>query len=262
MQHKSMNWVGVVVGFCVWCGWGMALADEVSVAVAANFSVPVQKIVPLFEHETGHKVLVTTGSTGQFYAQIKAGAPFQILLAADEATPLKLEQEGLAVAGTRFSYARGQLVLWSPKTGRVDAQGEVLKTQVGGDGVKLGKQDKLAVADAKLAPYGEAAMQVLKRLDLLSVWQGQLVTGSNIGQAYQFVATQNAALGFVALSQVWRDGHLTEGSIWRVPPALYDPLKQDAVLLNPGKGQSAAQSFLAYLRSEKALQIMRGFGYE
>jgi molybdate transport system substrate-binding protein len=253
MNYKA---VLAMLGFC---GLGTVQADEVTLAVAANFTLPVQKIAQAFEQGSGHKVLVSSGSTGQFYAQIKSGAPFQILLAADEATPIKLEQEGWAVAGTRFTYAQGKLVLWSARSGRVDAQGDVLKTQKGADGARL---DKLAVADPRLAPYGEAAMQVLNHLGVMSAWQPQLVIGSSIGQAYQYAATENASLGFVALSQVWQEGRLTGGSMWLVPQTLYSPIKQDAVLLNPGKGQPAAQAFLSFLRTDKAMQIMRGFGYE
>jgi molybdate transport system substrate-binding protein len=248
--------IGALLVF--WVG-GLAQAEEFPVAVAANFSAPVQAIVQAFEQGSSHKVRVSVGSTGQFYAQIKSGAPFQILLAADESTPVKLEQEGAAVAGSRFTYARGKLVLWSPQPGRVDAQGEVLKTQQGADGQKL---SKLAIADPRLAPYGQAAVEVLNHLGLMAAWQAQLVMGGNIGQAYQYVATQNAPLGFVALSQVWRDGRLSEGSAWLVPQALYNPIKQDAVLLNPGKGHAGAQAFLDFLQTEKARQIMRGFGYD
>jgi len=246
-----------------WCSG--AHADEVSVAVAANFSLPMQKIAAQFERDSGHRVLATSGSTGQFYAQIKAGAPYQVLLAADESTPVKLEQEGLAIGGSRFTYARGKLVLWSAKAGLVDAQGEVLKTRKGNDGSPLDKQDKsakLAIADPKLAPYGQAAVQTLTRLGLMETWKSQLVMGVNIGQTHQFVATENAAMGFVALSQVWKEGQLSEGSVWWVPPSLYDPLLQDAVLLRAGQGKVGAQAFLDFLRTDKAKQIMRGFGYD
>lgn len=257
-----------LVAWTLMAGMGfssVAHAEEVSVAVAANFSLPMQKIAAQFERDCGHRVLATLGSTGQFYAQIKAGAPYQVLLAADESTPVKLEQEGLAIGGSRFTYARGKLVLWSAKVGLVDAQGEVLKTRKGPDGSPLDKQDKsakLAIADPKLAPYGQAAVQTLTRLGLMEAWKPQLVMGANIGQAYQFVATENAAMGFVALSQVWKEGQLTEGAVWWVPPSLYDPLLQDAVLLKAGQGKLGAQAFLDFLRTDKAKQIMRGFGYD
>lgn len=258
----------VLVAWTLMAGMGFssgAHAEEVSVAVAANFSLPMQKIAAQFERDSGHRVLATSGSTGQFYAQIKAGAPYQVLLAADESTPVKLEQEGLAIGGSRFTYARGKLVLWSAKVGLVDAQGEVLKTRKGPDGNPLDKMDKsakLAIADPKLAPYGQAAVQTLTRLGLMEAWKPQLVMGVNIGQAYQFVATENAAMGFVALSQVWKEGQLTEGAVWWVPPSLYDPLLQDAVLLKAGQGKLGAQAFLDFLRTDKAKQIMRGFGYD
>ncbi len=228
-------------------------AAEVSVAVAANFTAPMQKIAAAFEQDTGHKALLSFGSTGRFYAQVKNGAPFQVLLAADAETPARLEHEGHGVPGTRFTYAIGKLVLWSREPGRVDGQGEVLK------GAKF---DRLAIADPKLAPYGAAAVEVLNRLGLMSALAPRLVQGENIAQAYQFVATGNAELGFVALSQVFADGRLTQGSAWRVPAELYTPIRQDAQLLATGKDNPAAAALLAYLRSDKARTLIRSFGYE
>ncbi len=235
------------------CLAGAAQADEVSVAVAANFTAPMQKIAAAFEKDSGHRAVLSFGSTGKFYAQIKAGAPFEVLFAADDETPAKLEQEGIGVAGSRFTYAIGKLVLWSKKEGYVDDKGEVLRQ---------GSFRHLALADAKLAPYGAAAVETLQALGLLAVLQPRFVIGENIGQAYQFAASGNAELGFVALSQVYRDGHLAEGSAWMVPGNLYSPIRQDAVLLTKGKDRPAAAALLQYLRGAKARAIITSYGYE
>jgi len=232
---------------------GGARAAEVSVAVAANFAAPMQKIAAAFEHDTGHKAVLAFGSTGRFHAQIGNGAPFDVLLAADEETPLQLERDGQGVAGTRFTYAVGRLVLWSRQQGLVDDQGAVLKT---------GTFARLALADPKLAPYGAAAIETLTRLGLLEQLRPKFVQGENIGQTYQFVATQNVPLGFVALSQVFADGRLTQGSAWVVPASLHRPIRQDALLLVRGQGKPAAQALLAYLRGEKARSIIRSYGYD
>ena len=230
-----------------------AHAGEVSVAVAANFTAPMQKIASLFEQDTGHKATLAFGSTGRFYAQIKNGAPFDLLLSADDETPAKLAKEGLAVDASRFTYAIGKLALWSKQPGLVDAQGLVLKS---------GTFDKIAVADPKLAPYGAAAVEVMTHLGVLNTLRPKFVQGENIAQTHQFVATQNAQLGFVAMSQVMADGRLVEGSVWAVPATLYSPLRQDAVLLNKGQGNAAATALLQYLKGDKARAVIRGYGYE
>ncbi len=231
----------------------VTMAGEVSVAVASNFTAPMKVIAQAFERDTGHKVILSFGATGQFYAQIKNGAPFAVLLAADDETPARLEREGVAVTGTRFTYATGKLVLWSKKADLVDDKGEILKT---------GKFDKLALANPKLAPYGAAALQVLEKLSLTKQLGPKLVEASNIGQTFQFVSSGNAALGFVALSQVFENGKLKEGSGWVVPSNLYSPIKQDAVLLTSGKANLVAQALLHYLRSDKAKAIIVSFGYD
>ncbi len=231
----------------------VTMAGEVSVAVASNFTAPMKIIAQAFERDTGHKVILSFGATGQFYAQIKNGAPFAVLLAADDETPARLEREGVAVPGTRFTYATGKVVLWSKKADLVDDKGEILKT---------GKFDKLALANPKLAPYGAAAMQVLETMNLTKQLGPKLVEASNIGQTFQFVSSGNAALGFVALSQVFENGKLKEGSGWVVPSNLYSPIKQDAVLLTSGKANVAAQALLQYLRSDKAKAIIVSFGYD
>lgn len=230
-----------------------ARAAEVQVAVASNFTVPMQKIAAAFEADTGHKALLSFGSTGMFYAQIRNGAPFQLLLAADHETPARLEKEGAAVAGTRFTYSTGRLVLWSAQPGVVDDKGEVLRR------LSVGR---IALANPKLAPYGAAAIDALTALGLLKGLQPRFVQGENIAQTYQFVATGNAQLGFVALSQVMIDGRIAKGSAWVVPASLHAPIRQDAVVLAAGKDNAAAAALAAYLKGEKARDVIRSFGYE
>lgn len=227
-------------------------AGEVAVAVAANFSAPMQKIAKAFEQDTGHKAQLAFGATGKFYAQIKNGAPFAVLLAADDETPTRLEKEGLAMAGTRFTYAVGRLALWSKQPNFVDDKGEILRSN---------RFEKLAIADPKLAPYGAAAMEVIQRMGVQPNVTPKIVQGDSIGQSYQFVSTENAQLGFVALSQISIDGRLTQGSAWVVPQSLHTPLKQDAVLLKAGKDNAAALALLKYLQSDAAKTIIRGYGY-
>lgn len=225
---------------------------QVSVAVAANFASPMQRIAQLFEQDTGHKAVLSVGSTGNFYAQIRNGAPFEVLLSADDETPKRIEQEGQAVKGSRFTYATGRLVLWSKKPGFVDEQGQVLRSD---------QFQRLALANPKLAPYGAAAWEVLTRLGLVPGLRGRLVQGDNIAQAYQFVSTENAQLGFVALSQVLTNGKISQGSAWIVPLNLHSPIQQDAVLLIKGRDNAAAHALLTYLRSEKAKAVIRSYGY-
>jgi molybdate transport system substrate-binding protein len=230
-----------------------ARADEIQVAVAANFSAPAQKIAAQFEHDTGHTVKLSFGATGKFYAQIVAGAPFDVLLAADQATPGKLVAEGKAVAATLHTYAVGRLVLWSADPALVDGQGEILRSD---------KWRHLAVADARLAPYGQAARETLAQLRLTDAVQSRLVTGENIGQAYQFVQTGNAELGFVALGQVQPpDGSKVPGSMWLVPERLYTPIRQDAVVISASKAGAAATAFVDYLASDKARGVIKACGY-
>jgi molybdate transport system substrate-binding protein len=228
-------------------------AAEVSVAVAANFAAPMKIIAQEFERTTGHKAVLSFGGTGQFYAQIKNGAPFAVLLAADTLTPAKIEKEGLGVQGTTFTYAIGQLVLWSKKPGLVDDQGKILKT---------GNFSKIAIANPKLAPYGSAAIEVLNRMGIMSQVRPKIVEGSNIAQAYQFVFSENASLGFVAMSQVYEDGKLKQGSGWIVPAKMYSPIKQDAILLNSGRNNPAAIALMTYLQSEAAKAVIHKFGYQ
>lgn len=231
----------------------LAQAGSVAVAVAANFTAPMQKIAAAFERDTGHKAVLAFGSTGRFYAQVRNGAPFHVLLAADGETPARLAAEGLGVAASRFTYATGRLVLWSAQPGVVDAQGAVLRKPGTG---------KVAVADPRLAPYGRAALEAMGRLGVLEALQPRLVTGESIAQAHQFVLTGNALVGFVALSQLMVDGRIAQGSAWLVPAGLHAPVRQDAILLAAGEDNAAAAALLAYLKSAAARSIMRAHGYE
>lgn len=229
------------------------MADEIQVAVAANFTAPMQQIAAEFEKETGHKPVLSFGATGKFYSQITNGAPFEVFLSADDETPAKLEKEQFAVAGTRFTYAIGKLVLWSAKDNYVDGKGEVLKN---------GDYKHLSLANPKTAPYGAAAIETLKQLNLLDSLQAKIVQGENISQAHQFISTGNAELGFVALSQVFKNGKLSSGSAWIVPEKFYTPIRQDAVVLAKGKSKAAATALVDYLKSEKARGIIRSYGYD
>lgn len=230
-----------------------ALAEQVQVAVAANFTAPLQAIAAEFEKDTGHTVVASFGATGQLYAQIQHGAPFEVLLSADASTPAKLESEGLGVKGSRFTYAVGNLVLWSATPGYLDGSDAVLKAN---------QYQHLALANPKAAPYGLAASEVLEKLGLSEVVQGKLVEGQSISQTYQFIATGNAELGFVALSQVYKDGQLNGGSAWRVPAELHTPIKQDGLLLKKGVHNPAAAAFIEYLKGAKATAIIRSYGYQ
>ncbi len=229
-----------------------ARADDVQVAVAANFTAPMQKIAEAFKKDTGHTASLSFGSSGKFYTQIKNGAPFQIFLSADDDKPAKLEQEGMTVPGTRFTYAIGQLALWSAKDGYVDSKGEVLQK---------GRFAHLAIANPALAPYGQAAVETMTKLGLTASVQPKLVQGENIAQTWQFIATGNAELGFVALSQVMEDGKLKAGSAWLVPADMHTPIRQDAVQLSNSKGNAAAEALMKYLKSDKARAIIKAYGY-
>jgi molybdate transport system substrate-binding protein len=227
-------------------------AGDVQVAAASNLAAVVEKLSAAFTRDTGHRAVVALGSTGKFYAQIRHGAPFEVLLSADAETPRKLVADGLARGETQFTYALGRLVLWSARAEVVDGRGEVLRQPGTG---------KLAIADPRLAPYGTAAVEVLQNLNVHEAWQPHLVTGESIGQAYQFAATGNARLAFIALSQVAVNGRIPRGSSWVVPARLYTPIQQDAVLLNAGADNPAATAFLVYLRGNAARAILRNAGY-
>lgn len=251
-RHRRWHWLGALASICLALA-SPAHADEVRVAVASNFAAPLKALSADFEKSSGHKLRLSAGATGKLYAQIKGGAPFDVFLAADDATPAKLEQEGAAVAGSRFTYATGKLVLWSAQPGLVDARGTVLRS---------GSFKHLAIASPKLAPYGFAAEQTLSKLGLLQTLTPRLVQGESIGQAYSFVASGNAELGFVAWSQLVEPGRPGTGSSWVVPSDLYRPLHQDAVLLPAGRDKAGANAFLAFLKTPHSKTVLRSFGYE
>jgi molybdate transport system substrate-binding protein len=225
-----------------------AQAAQTNVAVAANFTEAVKEIAQAFKEKTGDEAVLSFGSTGQLYAQISQGAPFEVFLAADQERPKKAEGEGLAVPDSRFTYATGKIVLWSKDPGLV--QGEAT--------LKDGKFDKIAIANPTAAPYGAAAVQAMKALGVYEQLEPKIVQGNNIAQTYQFVATGNAELGFVALSQV---ANSDQGSRWVVPGDLYDTIRQDAVLLKKGADSEAAKAFIAFLKGPEAARIMERFGY-
>jgi molybdate transport system substrate-binding protein len=227
-------------------------AGEVRAAVAANFTAPVKLIAEQFQADTGHTVKLSFGATGKFYAQIKAGAPFDVLLAADDTTPARIAREGLGDGSSEFTYAVGKLVLWSKKPGFVDAKGEILKARF----------DKLAIANPKLAPYGVAAQQTMEKLGLWAGLQNNIVMGESISQTMQFADTGNADMAFIALSQTIKGGKTIEGSQWIVPASLYTPIRQDAIVLAAPQDKAAAEAFLKYLKSAKAIAVIKSFGYD
>ncbi|MGR8941353.1 MAG: molybdate ABC transporter substrate-binding protein [Gammaproteobacteria bacterium] len=229
-----------------------AFAETTIAAVASNFTQPMNEIADAFEKATGHSAKLSFGSSGKFVAQIENGAPFEVFLSADAEKPAKLEKAKLAVPGSRFTYAVGKLVLWSATPGLMDDQGAILHN---------GGFKHLALADPKLAPYGEAAVEVLKNKGLFEKLQPLFVLGENISQTQQFVSTGNAELGFIALSQVIADGKIAEGSGWVVPETLHSPIRQDAVLLHNGVNNPAAAALLQFLKTAEARAIIQKYGY-
>lgn len=232
----------------------VARAETVLVATAANFTAPMKEISAEFEQQTGHRVVLTFASSGKFFAQILNGAPFEVFLSADAAKPQKLEEQGWSVPGSRFTYAQGSLILWSSEAGFVAADSPAILSS---DSVK-----HLSLANPKLAPYGAAALETLQQLGLYDSVAAKLVQGENIAQTYQFVFSGNAQVGFVALSQVMKEGKLSAGSGWIVPADLYTPIRQDAVLLNKGKDNIAATALLDFLKSRRAAVIITSYGYK
>lgn len=226
-----------------------ALAGQVRVAVASNFAETIRAIAERYEEQTGHSVLISSGSTGKHYAQIRHGAPFDVFLAADARRPALLEKEGIAQPDSRYTYAIGKLVLWSPKADMVDKHGWVLEQS----GFRY-----LAIANPKLAPYGRAAQQLLESRGLWADMQGRLVRGENIGQTYQYVASGNAELGLVAYAQIRQPDVAVTGSFWLVPQDLYDPIEQQVVLL---KDKDIARDFLDFIRSDEGRTIISSYGY-
>ncbi|HEC60532.1 hypothetical protein LCGC14_2803490 [marine sediment metagenome] len=229
---------------------GIAQAEQVLIAVASNFHSTMKQLVVAFEKQTAYKVIVTPGATGKIYAQIQHGAPYDLFFAADKKRPELLEKNNTIVPGTRQTYAKGKLVLWSPDKASIQNQADVLTTS---------NFNHLAIANPKLAPYGLAAQQVLEHLNLWDTLQNKLVRGENIGQTYQFVASGSAELGFVALSQVKQPNETIPGSVWMIPGDLYQPIEQQAVQLN---NTAAATAFMSFLNTSKAKKIIESYGYE
>jgi molybdate transport system substrate-binding protein len=223
------------------------------VAVAANFSKPMTEIVSQFEKATGHNAKLSFGSSGKFVSQLENGGPFEVLLSADEKGPEKLEKAGLTVQNSRFVYALGKLVLWSATPNFVDDKGKILMTS---------NFKHLALADPKVAPYGAAAIDVLKKMKLFEKLQPMFVQGENIAQTYQFISTANAELGFLALSQVIKNGKIVGGSSWIIPDNLHAPIRQGAVLMKIGAENPAAHALIDYLKSIPALAIIKKYGYD
>lgn len=228
-----------------------AQAEDVTVAVAANFISPFREIASDFEKTTGHRVQVVSGSSGKFYAQIKNGAPFDIFFSADQERPKKLEDEGLGLKGTRFTYAVGRLVLWSPNP----------KLVTGEQTLRDARFKHLTMANPKVAPYGVAAVQVMKKLGLWDRLQPSLVQGESIGQTLEFIDSGNAELGFIALSQALDHNLKQRGNRWDIPLDLYDPINQDAVLLSRGRSNVGAQALIEYVRSPEARAVIERYGY-
>jgi molybdate transport system substrate-binding protein len=240
--------IAVSLAFAIFAP-ALARAGEVQVAVAANFTEPAKEIATAFAAATGHKALLSFGASGQLYAQIAHGAPYQVFLSADAERAQKAEADGLAVAGSRFTYAVGRLALYSKSLDLTDGA-KVLKT---------GRFEHVAVADSAAAPYGLAAVETLRKLGLYDPLKPKLVTGANITQTYQFVATGAAELGFVAYSQVI---HEKPGSVWLPPKDDYAPIAQQAVLLKTGAADPAAKAFLVFLKSPAAQAIIQRYGYQ
>jgi len=248
-MKQAQRFILLITAGMLVLGAGRAVADEIRVAVASNFSETFKVIARQFELHTGHKVILITGSSGKHYAQIRNGAPFDAFFSADLKRPQLLEHEGLTLAQSRFTYALGKLILWSPQAGYVDPNGDVLANK---------KIRYLAIANPKLAPYGRAAQEVLQAQGQWRSFQGRLVRGENIGQRFQFVKSGNVALGLIAYSQVKRPGRSIEGSYWEIPQTHYSPIVQQAVQLQESP---ATREFLSFVRGEASLQTIRSFGY-
>jgi molybdate transport system substrate-binding protein len=252
MESVTSKWLrGFSCMMMMLLGAGVAHAAEIKIAVSANFKPAMQEIQKAYEAKSHNTLSVNYGSTGKFYTEIKTGFPFEVFLAGDNEHPEKLEKDQLAVEGTRFTYAIGQLVLWSPKAGVVDDKGEVLK----------GDFKKLAMPNPKLSTYGVAAEEVLKNLQLSEKVAARLVLAEHSLQAYQFVSSGAVEMGFVGLVEL-KAQETIPGSYWMIPANLYSPLEQQAILLKKGQGNPAAQDFLEYLKSKESRAVIEKFGYK
>ena len=247
------SWVVLcLMCLCVWLFIAPGVqAEEVQVAVAANFVSTMKDIAAEFEKTSKHSVQITAGSSGKFYAQIKNAAPFEVFLSADDERPKLLEDEGLGVKGSRFTYAVGRLVLWSQDPALVTGQ----------DTLKTAMFKHLAIANPKTAPYGVAAMQAMIKLGVWESLQPRIVMGENLGQTVGFLESGNAELGFLALSQVLDEKLKGKGSRWDVPESLHEPIRQDAVLLTKGENNPAARALMEFLHGPQARVIIERYGY-
>lgn len=226
-----------------------AFSAELRIAVASNFITPMKALAKNYEHKTGNKVIIISSSTGKLYAQIINGAPYDAFFSADKERPEQLEKDKLIIPGSRFTYALGKIVLWSPKSNYIDNDGLALVNK---------NFDHLSIANPKLAPYGKAAYEVLKNKGLWDKLKIKMVRGENIGQTYQFVKSGNATMGFVALSQILSPQNNNEGSYWNIPQSLYNPIEQQAVQLN---SKPAVSNFLSFVKSDSSLKLIQNFGY-
>lgn len=248
MKRNLLTWCVVVISAMAWTP---AFAESVLVAVAANFIPPFREIAIEFERSSGHRVRVVPGSSGNFYAQIKNGAPFDLFFSADVERPKVLEEEGLGVQGSRVTYAIGHLVLWSPHS-------DLLK---GAETLSAQQFKHLAMANPKTAPYGAAAMQTMQKLGVWDKLQPRIVMGENLGQTMGFIESGNAELGFVSLSQALDPKLKIKGARWEVPTDLHDPIRQDVLLLVKGKDNPAATALLEFVKYPKAKEIIERYGY-
>jgi len=248
-----MRYINSIISATLLLSSSVACAGEVNVAVAGNFFKPIKVLAADFEEKSGHRIALSVGATGKLYAQISNGAPFELFFAADQKRPTKLVTQKLAVKASQFTYAQGQLVLWSKNTDAIDAQGSILSSP---------DLQRLAIANPKAAPYGEQAVNALTKLGLYKQLENKIVQGQNIGQTYQYVSSGSVEQGIIAMSQVTVNGEITTGSAWVIPSELYDAIQQDAVLLERGKDNPVAQQFLDYIKSPSAIKIIRSFGYE
>ncbi len=256
MSHKvrcqSCRWVFSALTLFASLMVSVVNAEDITIAVASNFTASMKAIVKQFENNSGHKVKLVFGGSGKFYAQIKNGAPFQAFFSADQAKPIALEKQNLILENSRFTYATGRLALWSTAINVADLRVLALRQ---------GHYNKLALANSKLAPYGRAAEETLNNLHLIDKTKEKWVKGENISQTYQFLSTGNADLGFVALSQIMKNKQITKGSAWIVPEHLHQPIKQDAVILLSGKNSAATIEFMQFMNSEEVKSIIKSYGY-
>ena len=228
-------------------------AGQVNVAVAGNFFKPLKELANEFESKTGHKIVISVGSSGKLFAQISNGAPFDLFLSADQKRPTQLTQQNLAISDSQFTYAIGKLVFWSSIQNHITMQGKYLRSP---------NLKYLAIANPAVSPYGEQTIRALKKLGVYKYVKDKFVQGQNLGQTYQYISSGNIQQGIIALSQVTHEGEISSGSFWILPKSLYQPIKQDAVLLEKGRNNSVAKEFIAFLKTPLAIKIIRSFGYE